>query len=433
MRNFGGRIILSILVGTGALLFLMAGGEEMAVPKILEVRFGPPQWVMMVVYAAVFYGCIRLALHYIVQIVRGTKTAHATVMSYYSHTDDDGDVMTSYHFRTDDGEDLVFSSMPWAVLRDKSLNEPLQHKGSRIIVSWYPQSSACKSIRLEQPWTADGEAVPIDTGTRVDGRSDGHVGTTATATRVDETGSARTIHVTLKNSALELQLKPPFLIVWGVTSAAIIAVAIAAYLTSRQLTGMGEQLLIRKMTGGLVVLAAAVMMLAHGIVNQLMIRRYDATHHDVDENATRVSLMRHVAIVVTLAATGIACVHNPAAALIEGPKTEIVTTGSVADADIGTSHEYWMLMVHKAGGGSDGNRLKDYFTVAVPRSHAKEVRDGIERLYGSQEDKPMKLTYWPGGKMDAFDHVEPIDGASSGSGNGSSSGGSTGTNDPTVE
>ncbi|NEG96628.1 hypothetical protein GFD17_07665 [Bifidobacterium sp. SMB2] len=420
MRNFGGRIVLFALIGLGTVPFMLAGGQDMTVPKVLDVHFGPPAAALMAIAAAVLYGCIRLVSYYVLQIVRGAKTAHATVVSYYSHTDSDGDVLTVYRFLTTDGEDLVFHSVPWSAMRNKALNEALQHQGSRIIVSWYPQSKTCKSVTLEQPWTTYEGRASDDT----DGRAGDRSGTMPNAAYADATKNTdRKNDEPLKSSALDLQLKPSFLIVWGFTLAAIVVVAIAMYLTSRQLTGVGEQLILRKMTGGIAVLAAAAIMLVHGIVSQFMIRRYDATHHDVDEDAAHVSLMRHVAVVITLVTAGIACIYNPMAALIEGPRTEIVTTGSVTGSGIGTSREYWMLMAHYVGngGGDDGSK---YLVVAIPRTHAEKVRDRIERIYGSQEDTPMKITYWPGGGMQVFDHVEPVDG---GNGNGN------GTNDPTVE
>ena len=423
VKQFGGRMIGCLLVGAFAILFLIAGGEQMAVPQMLGHGLTISGLILMIVFAVVLYICLRLLLYFIMQIRRGTRTARATVTGYHCHEDSDGDVMIRYLFRTDDGQDIAFTQLPWKAFRDHELSEALKHRGTRVSIDWYPVSEECRAIRLIAPWTASASEQDEDADadeTRAESHDDADAVTSA-APNIPAVSTAP-ISSAIGSIAAEAdrRTQTPLRTAWIVAFAAIAVVVVTAFLFSQRIDGMGMQLLVRKLIPGLAVLAATVIMLLHLAADRAIRRRAAAQAREAygfgtndasapvssgagdgaaDDDAAGISLRRDLAIILTLLAVGLGCVRNPATALIEGPRTETVTISSTDGTR--PNRDYVFFMFYTSG------RATDYISVAIPADHAQSARDEIKRIRGGQEDRPMQLTYWPGGLMKAYDHVSP--------------------------
>lgn len=420
MKQFGGRMFMCLFVGAGAILFLIAGGEQMAVPQMLNHGLDITGLILMVVSSVILYICLRFLMYYIMQIRRGTQTARATVTGYYRHEDSDGDVMIRYRFRTDDGQDLVFGNLPWKAFRNHELSEAVKHKGTRVSIDWYPVSEECRAIRLIKPWTANASA---QDASEQDEHADDDASPVVPDVPVDSTTPVSSSSFATESIAAKAdrRAQAPLRAAWIVALVAIAAVVVAALLLSQHIDGMGMQLLVRKLIPGLAAFAATVIMLLHLAADRAIRRRAAAQAREAygfgandasapassgagtgndgtDDDAAGVSLRRDLAIILTLLAVGLGCVRNPATALIEGPRTETVTMSSSDGTKLG---DYVYFMFHTSG------RAADYINVAVPADQAQSARDEINRLNGGQKDRPMQLTYWPGGLMKAYDHVSP--------------------------
>lgn len=424
VKQFGGRMIGCLLVGAFAILFLIAGGEQMAVPQMLNHGLDITGLILMVVSSVILYICLRFLMYYIMQIRRGTQTARATVTGYYRHEDSDGDVMIRYRFRTDDGQDLVFGNLPWKAFRNHELSEAVKHKGTRVSIDWYPVSEECRAIRLIAPWTANASAPDTDADAD-ETRAESHDDADAVTSAAPDIPAVSTAPISSGTGSIAVEAdrhtQAPLRTAWIVALVAIAAVVVAALLLSQHIDGMGMQLLVRKLIPGLAAFAATVIMLLHLAADRAIRRRAAAQTREAygfgandasapassgagtgndgtDDDAAGVSLRRDLAIILTLLAVGLGCVRNPATALIEGPRTETVTMSSSDGTKLG---DYAYFMFHTSG------RASDYINVAVPADQAQSARDEINRLNGGQKDRPMELTYWPGGLMKAYDHVSP--------------------------
>ncbi|NMM99996.1 hypothetical protein G1C96_0574 [Bifidobacterium sp. DSM 109958] len=420
MWQFGGRMIGCAMVGLLAGLFLIGGGEEMTIPRMMRSLGGTPLNVLMMVLSALaLYVCLRLLLHYAAQVRQGSMTAPATLTEYSYHEDSDGDATTTWSFRTDDGHALTFTRIPWRAYRDHELDEALKHEGTRVILDWYPESEECRAIRLLQPWTqAD---APSSDDAREDAEATLDADMIAAVRAAAAEGARSAAYTDAEKEAIASAARHRFAAARVASIVALVAIAITVtglVLMARIPDAVGLQLIIGKMTGGIAAFAAAAIVLIMLLVSQTTLRRradengengtddgegYDGT------GVVGVDLRRGLALLLTLFAVGGACIRNPATAIVEGPHTEtIVTTSDINGFKVGSGYEF--LMFQQTGGG-----FGDRITVAVPVSQSQAVKDEILRITGGQKDRQLQLTYWPGGSMKTFDHVAPA------------------KNDPTVE